>query len=500
MHPRRFVLICAFIVTTLLLFAGGMALPVQSEDTHRAAATPTVDIAAQVGALMQEQATAIDSSAYRVAGPISGLIFDNKTSPRTSAFTLLADCIAGATFLKSQEVSADNWTYALFFRLANDRGYAVSISSEQEWGFWQLQGTQFTQLDSGAISQFFDVANTLFVQTSGAVGRLFVNGTEVAQLDLSAIQSLGDVAVGIIPQRRSETDLALVTMMVWQGTGKVAGGSDKGGGANDGDAGGGKEGVGIFGGGGGNTKSGIVFGPENGKLQVSDGVFQPKNVSVADFVLKVRLYNPYAASRAQFGFAVAMRRQSSGEAFYLLLTSDKRWTFARATTGGKLETIDSGKLSKLTTTSRGYNDLELHAAGDAGEFYLNGTLITELDLSEYPDAGTILLMAFSNDTDFPDNASARFEDLTITAMDSGGGKAQTGPFCTVTVRTRSNFREGPTTSADLIVIIPADTELEVFGQNENGQWLLVEYDGDRGWVRTSTVDGADSCGDLPVEE
>ncbi|MBX3061364.1 MAG: SH3 domain-containing protein [Anaerolineae bacterium] len=497
MHPRRMVLICAFIVTILLLLAGGMAMPVQSGELRRSAATPTVDIAAQVGALMQEQAVAIDASAYRVAGPISGIIFDNKTTPRTPAYTLLADCIAGVTFLKSQDLSAKTWIYALFFRLANDRGYAVSISSEQEWGFWQVQGTKFTQLDSGAISQFFEVANTLFVQVKGSTGRLFVNGVEVAQLDLSAIQSLGDVAVGIIPQRRSETDLALTTMIVWQGTGKAVGGSDKGG-SDAGDAGG-KEGVGIFGG-GGNTKSGIVFGPENGKLQVSDGVFQPKNISVANFVLKVRLYNPYAASRAQFGFAVAMRRQSNGEAFYLLFTSEKRWTFARATTAGKLETIDSGRLSKLTTTSRGYNDLELHAAGDAGEFYLNGTLIAELDLSEYPDAGAMLLMAFSNDTDFPDNASARFEDLTITATGGGGGKAQVGPFCTVTVRTRSNFREAPTTSADLIVIIPAETELEVFGQNENGQWLLVEYDGDRGWVRTSTVDGADSCGDLPVEE
>lgn len=52
-----------------------------------------------------------------------------------------------------------------------------------------------------------------------------------------------------------------------------------------------------------------------------------------------------------------------------------------------------------------------------------------------------------------------------------------------------NMRGGPGTDYDKIGQVPASTGVTALGTNEDGSWIVVNYNGTYGWLKTEFLNG-----------
>ena len=52
-----------------------------------------------------------------------------------------------------------------------------------------------------------------------------------------------------------------------------------------------------------------------------------------------------------------------------------------------------------------------------------------------------------------------------------------------------NVRKGPSTDYDKIGQVPASTSVTALGTNEDGSWVVVNYNGTYGWLKTEFLNG-----------
>jgi uncharacterized protein YraI len=72
------------------------------------------------------------------------------------------------------------------------------------------------------------------------------------------------------------------------------------------------------------------------------------------------------------------------------------------------------------------------------------------------------------------------------------------PEVTATLRFNLNFRPVPTTNSRPMGVIPAGTAVPVVGRNQAGDWLLVTYQGQRGWIARWLVIVDGRLADVPL--
>lgn len=63
------------------------------------------------------------------------------------------------------------------------------------------------------------------------------------------------------------------------------------------------------------------------------------------------------------------------------------------------------------------------------------------------------------------------------------------PSYTVTPDNNLNLRAGPGTDYDKIAQVPASTVVTALGANEDGSWVVVNYNGAYGWLKTEYLNG-----------
>lgn len=63
------------------------------------------------------------------------------------------------------------------------------------------------------------------------------------------------------------------------------------------------------------------------------------------------------------------------------------------------------------------------------------------------------------------------------------------PTYTVTDGNNLNMRGGPGTDYDKIGQVPAATGVTALGTNEDGSWVVVNYNGTYGWLKTEFLNG-----------
>ena len=63
------------------------------------------------------------------------------------------------------------------------------------------------------------------------------------------------------------------------------------------------------------------------------------------------------------------------------------------------------------------------------------------------------------------------------------------PSYTVTPDSNLNMRAGPGTDYDVLTKVPASTAVTALGANEDGSWVVVNYDGKYGWLTTQYLNG-----------
>lgn len=143
------------------------------------------------------------------------------------------------------------------------------------------------------------------------------------------------------------------------------------------------------------TQLALVSGPLEGDIlhNATDGLIgtvDPK-VSVADFIAQVDFITPYSTSTGSWDMGFLFREQGFNQQYRLAILSDSTWYVTDHTGQSDGTEIASGSLTNLNTREGDVNNVMLVTFGARGWFFLNGTLVSELDLTSKTTPGNVEL-------------------------------------------------------------------------------------------------------------
>ena len=281
-----------------------------------------------------------------------------------------SDMIVSATFVNPYSAASNPWDYGFFIR---DRGSGSSaqfievvVTSRGRWQAAWREGRSSGNQDiaDGTLRNFDTSAggrNVLWLAAFGGRGLLFVNGEFISMLDLSYVTGAGDVAVITGAFTGDEVAGAVTRFEDFQVSSLRRG-----------------------------------YGPASGRLQREPGrvATYDSGVWARDLVAEAEFDNPRGTDW-DYGFIIRSPEYNRLEV--VGITGDQRW-FHKTRDAGDDEYTDvaDGRVPATVFQSRNY--LVLVALKDVGLFYVNGQLITRLDLSHNVDFGTVSAMGgFFND-------------------------------------------------------------------------------------------------------
>jgi hypothetical protein len=70
--------------------------------------------------------------------------------------------------------------------------------------------------------------------------------------------------------------------------------------------------------------------------------------------------------------------------------------------------------------------------------------------------------------------------------------------CVAVMNYNVNMRREPDLEAELVVTIPYETAVTLFGRDEDSEWWFAEYEGEGGWIKGEFITTTSSCEKLPV--
>jgi serine/threonine protein kinase len=164
-----------------------------------------------------------------------------------------------------------------------------------------------------------------------------------------------------------------------------------------------------------NTGAEVVFGPQSGSLDYSKDTISGyrTNVSLADFILEVTFTNPYAAAEGKWDYGFLLRHEDFNRHYRLVLFSDKSWKLLNNTGSPEGEVVSEGSADNLNTDANGANTIRLVVKGNTGELYINGALVSNLDMSKRTNPGDIFVAYGIFQNDSQQGKLVNFENLTI---------------------------------------------------------------------------------------
>src|SRR5262249_34718615 len=127
--------------------------------------------------------------------------------------------------------------------------------------------------------------------------------------------------------------------------------------------------------------------------------------------------------------------------YLLVVTAQKSgatWSLLLSGSGSQLTTVDKGTLNNFDVSPNAGNDFVLTASGASGELDMNGSTVTQLDLSQQSAADAVSLFIFGPSS--RSGQSINYENFTVSTPSSGGnggsgnnGGAQVTPTQSVAV-------------------------------------------------------------------
>jgi len=142
------------------------------------------------------------------------------------------------------------------------------------------------------------------------------------------------------------------------------------------------------------SKQRLVYGPNAGSLEHNEGesiVAVDADLSLRDFVVEARFFNPYAASEAEWDCGFILRHEAKNVQFRFVIDSERNWILINYFGESAGETIMQGNLPDLNINAGGSNLVKLIFQGNLGRFYLNDMFISDLDLSARMNPGEIYI-------------------------------------------------------------------------------------------------------------
>ena len=167
------------------------------------------------------------------------------------------------------------------------------------------------------------------------------------------------------------------------------------------------------------TSRSLVYGPKSGALEHSTNDLisaQDAGVDLTNFIVEARLFNPYATSQGDWDYGFILRHAEKNTHYRFVIKSEKSWTLVNNTGDPDGVIVAQGELPSLDVSENGSNLVKLVFQGEQGWFYLNGELITELDLSARMNPGGIFIATGIFQGDGLAGSSTRYSDFSIWSL------------------------------------------------------------------------------------
>lgn len=171
-----------------------------------------------------------------------------------------------------------------------------------------------------------------------------------------------------------------------------------------------------------------AYGPADGTLELKGNLTVPgvfTGVTIRNFVAEIRFFNPSDRAVHPWDYGLAFRRTDRplrNAEYRLRVRSDETWTLVVSTGERnpdqtlKVTTVTRGSLKNLDTSPTGSNQLRVIVQDKAGYFFVNGDMISALDLSERNVEGDIWIgTGFGIDAQFPGLAT-RYKDFVVSSL------------------------------------------------------------------------------------
>jgi len=139
----------------------------------------------------------------------------------------------------------------------------------------------------------------------------------------------------------------------------------------------------------------LVFGPTSGELLHDEDKSveaASAKVDLEDLIVEAEFISPYSLENGSWDYGFIFRHEAADTHFRFLVKSDKTWTLFNHKGYPYGEIISQGEIPDLNTNENGSNMIKLILQGNNGWFYLNGTFISELDLSVRMNSGDVFVV------------------------------------------------------------------------------------------------------------
>ncbi|MXX53848.1 MAG: trypsin-like serine protease [Dehalococcoidia bacterium] len=330
-------------------------------------------------------------------GPISGELWHDVSNGFIEgeyADVSMADMLIEATFINPYSSSYNSWDYGFIFRQNRNAPFIhVAVSSYNNWAVNSGENAPYNHVGGGTLEHLDTGAggkNHLRVAAIGERGWFFVNGEFVSTLDLSDVTRAGDVAVITGAFEGDEVDEKVTQFEEFS-----------------------------------ITRLSKRYGPAGGKLVKEPGFIAVHENSVwtRDLVVEAEFISPQGENW-DYGFIIRNPEQNWLEVIGITAQSSAfgnsgRWFHKTHASGDSAyTTVAEGPGPGLRPgfgriiSKRAINYLMLKAIGDTGWFFLNGDLVSELDLSHNLDSGWVSVMG---DFFLDHQGSPEFEHFNVWA-------------------------------------------------------------------------------------
>ena len=231
-----------------------------------------------------------------------------------------------------------------------------------------------------------------------------------------------------------------------------------------------------------------VFGPANGALlHEADSTIEMDytGVNLSNFIARATVLNPYSTNTGSWDFGIVFRQETVDKELRLVIRSDGLWNLNNRGDEGD-SFIQDGTVSEyLNLNEDGSNEITLVAFDELGLFFLNGQLISKLDLSGQDEFGEVALGTGFYTSNKQAGEVTGYEDFTVwpfvPEFGPRDGELEHSDDGFIRMRSANVNLQNFVTEIEFVNPYGADVgEWDwglAFRETEGEYWLVVESDG-----------------------
>ena len=194
------------------------------------------------------------------------------------------------------------------------------------------------------------------------------------------------------------------------------------------------------------------FGPEQGTIEHNPGDehidTHPIPAWLADGIIEARFFNPYSSIEGAWTSGFLIRVASADEHHAVFIDDDGGWYHYLRMAGADTK-LAEGVSEHISASPSGSNHIRIIALGESGLLFVNGALVSSLDLSGLVRPGNVAGLGAYFSSHAIAGKLTSFEDFSVWSVGTVSAPAPTGtptPSPTTSANTPASSPTAPPTS------------------------------------------------------